>query len=937
MLDRYSQLVIRYRWAIVLLWIAVGLILPYFAPAWNSITHDGDFAYLPPESPTIRSQKLLDTAFDSKPPKSQIVVGLVRSDAMLEKEDFAAGHAIAWRLTNLFAARVLRDLEMGIVEPTSVGADAEVKGISRTQRALDLLDQAMQMIEELEGYLEPVWNEQAKGNAATGKVNREEFVALVAETFYLRAAFADRVAQTQEQHDEAAADLLQATELDPRLKELGALGLIQRMDVERFPIMDMWTWRTEIVGARLQDPKKFSRLIVMQFPTEFMAAGNIAALERVEAELEKARAVGAAVWKGEGESAPELVVSGSAAVGADMLRSSARSIRNTDWLTAFLVLLFLAVVYRSPMMVAIPMAAIYLSLQISTSLVAMFAQAAAEPNWPYWDLKVFTTTRIFVVVLLHGSGTNACLFLISRFREECGKGSDSLLAVRKSVAGVGGALLASSIATILGLSTLFFAEFGKYHYTGPVIGFCLIISTFASISLAPALLAVLGPFVFWPWPPLQHRRVELAIAARKGRTRVFGKRVAEWLVRRPALVISVVLGILIAPALQGLVATEMVSYDVLAALGRDLPSRRGTDTLRSLFEPGEAGPIVLLVSKPNLDTKDPATSEAIAAFHHAIYTNQVASVRGILDPLGDLPPNDKVSITNYRDIRARIARASQVTRDTFVGRHLGVTVLKWEVVPRQSPFSRDCLATLKQVEEISRNLLEDRKSPLYGAKLDVGGVTAALRDLESVTRSDYRNLRWIVIASVLGTLLFALRRPFVSLYIVLTVLLGFFVTMGLTYWTFAIVNLDASYLLDWRVPLFLFVILVAVGADYSVYLAARVFEEQAEHGPFTGLRRAIEQTGGVISSCGLIMAGTFISMTSGVWASAFPDSWTLPRELFGSPQDVQRGIVELGYALALGILLDTFVVRTILLPAFLASLAHWKAYRQLKRQKEDVV
>ncbi|HUU60023.1 MAG TPA: MMPL family transporter, partial [Phycisphaerae bacterium] len=205
------------------------------------------------------------------------------------------------------------------------------------------------------------------------------------------------------------------------------------------------------------------------------------------------------------------------------------------------------------------------------------------------------------------------------------------------------------------------------------------------------------------------------------------------------------------------------------------------------------------------------------------------------------------------------------------------------------PFTTRAMETVRTIRravaaEIEREGLQ--------AELYLAGATAQMINVRDVTQKDIRRIVVLVLAVILGIVFLLLRNPLLSLFVVAATVLTYLATLGISYWVFA--ALFGAGGLDWKVEVFLFVVMVAVGVDYSIFLAARMREEARRLPLRDAVHEAIVHTGPVISSCGVIMAATLGSLMAG--------DLTL--------------LHQLGFALALGILLDTFVTRPLLVPAF---------------------
>jgi putative drug exporter of the RND superfamily len=214
------------------------------------------------------------------------------------------------------------------------------------------------------------------------------------------------------------------------------------------------------------------------------------------------------------------------------------------------------------------------------------------------------------------------------------------------------------------------------------------------------------------------------------------------------------------------------------------------------------------------------------------------------------------------------------------------------------------------------DLIEPIREAASGAAAGtiVGGASAVEFDVREAAAWDSKVIPPIVLLVVFLILTLLLRAVVAPLILIGTVILSFLAALGVGYFVFDVVfDFPGS---DPSLPLFAFVFLVALGVDYNIFLVARAREEALKHGTEQGMLRALAVTGGVITSAGIVLAGTFSVLA------------VLPLVF----------LTEIGFVVAFGVLLDTFLVRSVLVPALVLKIGPmvWWPSSLAKRTRDRV-
>ncbi|MGN8769637.1 MMPL family transporter [Paenibacillus barengoltzii] len=553
-----------------------------------------------------------------------------------------------------------------------------------------------------------------------------------------------------------------------------------------------------------------------------------------------------------GENGLAARVSGPAGISIDASGLFSSADVSLMIATVLIVLILLLLIYRSPILAFIPLIAVGFAYGVAGPILGKMA----EQGWITVDSQAIS----IMTVLLFGAGTDYCLFLISHFRHLLTEEKDKSKALAAAVKGSSGAIAMSGFTVVIALLVLLLAKYGSVQRFGVPFSLSILIMGIASLTLVPALLAILGRASFFPFiprtPEMQAERAQRrGKPVRQPKPRTSAGWIGRTVTKRPWTIFIVALIFL------GVLATQATrieyTVDLLSSFPEDTPSREGFAVIADKFTPGELAPVKLMVDTEGQDI------DLQTAFSSLPYISQVSE-----------PESGKTN-SNIRAV---------------------------ELEFNLNPYSNEAMQHLPELREAAESLLSDQGISNPQDKVWISGQTATQYDTEHVNARDTEVIIPIVIGLIALLLLVYLRSIVAMVYLILTVVLSYFAALGIG-WV-VIHDLMGSAAIQGLIPLYAFVFLVALGEDYNIFLISSIWKKRKVMPLKDAIREGVNETGGVITSAGLILAGTFAVLA------------TLPIQ----------ALVQFGIIAAIGVLLDTFIVRPFLVPAItmlLGQAAFW--------------
>ncbi|MBN1367019.1 MAG: MMPL family transporter [Dehalococcoidales bacterium] len=666
------------------------------------------------------------------------------------------------------------------------------------------------------------------------------------------------------------------------------------------------------------------------------------------------------------QSGTTFYVTGTAGLMQDLFNSVQNTISRTTLVTIILVVVLLLIIYRSPIAFLVPLITIGISYLTAKGIVGFLAGAG---------IGVSTIIDAYLVVTIFGVGTDYCLFIVSRFREELHHGQNNH-PISNTMKRIGPIILASAITVIIAFLCLGISRFGMTKTSGWALAIGIMVTLAAGLTLVPALMGVFGRYLFWP-------SVSSASVKRPGR--LSWGHIGKWVSKHPIIAAVPIIIVLALPYIA--LPNFKLSANVLSQLPKNVESAEGLNVIRDHFPMGDLSPLYLVIQSPdgtlldrnslntieqisqslgevegisrvdyfaapssqlnNLGKKFsninimssnalpniaqiaalPASLESLSgeltelAFRYSGITQstnftgvigELQRIQAILTSLSNastaeqmaLVPQLQTALTETGNYLTSLSNEFELNGDSSFIDWLKTTyfstdgtVTRINLILSTDPYADNSSETVTSVRTAVTKLIDN--SGLSGAAHYIGGELATHADMLETSNTDFILVLIITSIGILLVIIILLRSLLAPLYMVLTVLFNFGATLGITAWLF--IDVLKGDNLVYLLPVFVFVMLAAVGADYNIFLVSRIREESEKRPLKEAVQYAVANTGGVITSCGIILAGTFATLA----ASPLPM------------------VLQIGAPIAIGVLIDTFLVRAILVPALATIAGRW--------------
>ncbi len=520
-------------------------------------------------------------------------------------------------------------------------------------------------------------------------------------------------------------------------------------------------------------------------------------------------------------------------------------------ITAALIIVIVAVSYRSLVAPLVPMAAIGVAFPITLVGLNQLSRR--------FGIYVPQELDPVIVALLLGIVTDYSIFFLSGVRRRRVAGEDRRASVRTTTAEFAPIILTSGLILSCGLLGLLVSSLQFFQNLGPALALTVAVALVVSLTLLPALLAVIGRFAYWPRVPTDSSADAPAQAASRR------YRVAYRMTGRPVAAVTAIACIALLAVGANQLRDLRLGFGQISDLPQTSAPKRAAQNASQGFAPGILAPTTVLVQGRGV----------AAGFFHTRLAHLESEIERRPGVAGVLGPREQPTPARFGVFLAPGGNAARII-----------------VIFRDDPLSASGIHDLQRLQAAMPTLAA--AAGLKSAEISYAGDTAIANDTVTAIHRDILRVSAVVLAVNLLLLIIFLGGITAPVFLLLSSVATVAAALGITTWVFQ--TLLGYHQLAYYVPFAVAVLLISLGSDYNVFLVGRIWQEARIRPLREAIAVASPSAARTIRTAGITLAASFAAIA------------IIPVHSFR----------EVAFAMVIGLLLETFVVRSLLAPALIA-------------------